>query len=136
VKSKVDTSKAEKEVKQKKLKVSFSESLIQGPSPYGFRTETTSARGGDSFSAEKYESSKEVENGHALDDYCLSNNEKRVMIKHHQRRIKGLMDSRRIQSFALKVSQTQIMQQTMRKHRLQGLCSKLAMQKPSLSLPH
>ena len=77
VKSKVDTSKAEKEVKQKKLKVSFSESLIQGPSPYGFRTETTSARGGDSFSAEKYESSKETENGHAIDDYCLSKNEEK-----------------------------------------------------------
>lgn len=45
------------------------------------------------------------------------------------------MHSRRIQSFALKVFQTQIMQQDqMRMHQLQGLSSKLVMQKSILSL--
>ncbi|XP_024013949.1 uncharacterized protein LOC112088032 [Eutrema salsugineum] len=62
--SKVDVNmpKAEVEVKKKKVKkVTFSENLIQGATPYGFETRDSSAQGGDSSSSEKSESYEVIE---------------------------------------------------------------------------
>ncbi|KAG2276051.1 hypothetical protein Bca52824_058606 [Brassica carinata] len=48
--------RVEKEIRKKKSrKVTFSTSLIQGPTPFGFETKDSSAQGGDSFLTEKKE---------------------------------------------------------------------------------
>ncbi|XP_024007234.1 uncharacterized protein LOC112083440 [Eutrema salsugineum] len=47
--------------KEKSKKVTFSENLIQGPTPFGFEKESLSAQGGDSSSSEKSEILDEIE---------------------------------------------------------------------------
>ena len=56
-KSKKNMPRVEKEIRKKKLKkVTFTTSLIRGPTPHGFQTRDSSAQGGDSFLTEEIES--------------------------------------------------------------------------------
>ena len=53
-KSKKNMPRVEKEIRKKKSrKVTFSTSLIQGPTPFGFETKDSSVQGGDFFLTEK-----------------------------------------------------------------------------------
>ncbi|KAG2306430.1 hypothetical protein Bca52824_026178 [Brassica carinata] len=55
-KSKKNLPRVEKETRKKKSKkVTFSTSLIQGPTPFGYQTKDSSAQGGDSFLTVKTE---------------------------------------------------------------------------------